>query len=338
MARLSSQIITLRCTSRAQKYFSSGERKYLLATLECAQGVARAEYAPLIPIHEHDVFYVKAMLDKLTSYELDMFLALDQSLHCFELAKIFKKKWRYPLSWVLSCLFYNLNLRKNVIYNNKIKLSALIINNIQESYGFIRNNYTCLKIKIGDNLEEQIIKISELRARVPTWVKLRLDANRRLSLEDAGKIIRALTPEAIEYFEEPVARPQQLSYLFDNYGVSLALDESWNEASTWDEISSSKARYVIIKPSRFSSIYEVMTRAAEALERNITPILSTCFESSYSAALFALVAADLGLLDHAHGIWAEGFFDVCATENPFVNAPGHIYLSQAQRYLDKLCL
>ncbi len=48
--------------------------------------------------------------------------------------------------------------------------------------------------------------------------------------------MRALSPEAIEYFEEPLVNPKELCYLFDNYGVALALDESWNETSTWEEI------------------------------------------------------------------------------------------------------
>ncbi len=62
MARLDTQTLTLQCTPRAQKYFNNGKRDYLLATLECAQGIAKAEYAPLTGIHKHDVFHVKAML------------------------------------------------------------------------------------------------------------------------------------------------------------------------------------------------------------------------------------------------------------------------------------
>lgn len=336
MARLKTHLATLACTPRAQSYFTNNSRPYLMATLECTAGLGIAEYAPLRGIHKHDVFEVKAMLDALSPRELDMLLAFDLSLDCFELAKIFKKNWPYPLSWVLSCLLYSLNLPKNILSQNKIKLSGLILQDVGESREFIANNYNFLKLKIGANIGEEIIKIESLKSYMPKNMRLRLDANRRLSLEDSAKLVRGIGLQKLEYFEEPLAEPRFLSHFFDNYGLACALDESWCESSSWEEIESTKARYLIIKPSRFSSIYHVIACAREALLRNIKPILSTCFESPYSTALYALLAANLDILEEAHGIWAEGFFSFNKSENPFINAPGHIYLSQALSYMMSL--
>lgn len=335
MARLRSEIRALACTPRARSYFPSNQRTTLLVTLECSDGRGMAEYAPLRGVHYYDVFAVKTMLDALSERELDMLLGFDISLDCFKLAKIFTNTWPYPLSWVLSCLLYTLNLPKNIL-NNKVSLSGLILQDLSESHDFIAHSYTCLKLKISKNIKEEIKKINNLKSIIPENMRLRLDANRQLGLEDAGNLVRGIGLSALEYFEEPLAEPKLLGHFFDAHGLDVGLDESWCESSSWEEIEARKARYLIIKPSRFSSIYYVIARARGARDRNIKPILSTCFESPYSTALYALLAADLDLLDDAHGIWAEGFFSA-PSENPFFNLSGHLYLSQALGYVRSLC-
>jgi len=199
---------------------------------------------------------------------------------------------------------------------------------------FASNNYNIFKLKIGENIGEEIIKINNLKSRMSHPMLLRLDANRRLSFEEAGRLVRGIEgPEIVQYFEEPLIDPSFLSHFFDSYGVACALDESFSEASSWEYIQALKARYLIFKPSRFSSVYHVIACAKEAQARKIKPILSTCFESSYSTALFALLASELNVLDDAHGIWCEGFFNSNELESPFVKAPGYLYVSQALRYL-----
>ena len=119
---------------------------------------------------------------------------------------------------------------------------------------------------------------------------------------------------------------------FENHKIPLALDESFNEISSWEDIKITKAGYLIIKASRFSSVYQVLALAQKALERNIKPVFSTCFESAYSTAMYALLAADLALLDHAHGLWVHNFFEIDHQPNPFINTSGHLYLSEILRY------
>ena len=164
MARLRTQVLALSCTPRGQSYFRNGLRPYLLATLESPWGIGLAEYSPLPGIHDHTIYEAKAMLDALSQRELDMLLALDQSLDYSKLAKIFKNHWPYPLSWILSSLFYSLTIAtKNILDYSKIKLSGLILGDLREADYYINNNYNCLKIKISTNIREEIIKINKLK-------------------------------------------------------------------------------------------------------------------------------------------------------------------------------
>lgn len=91
--------------------------------------------------------------------------------------------------------------------------------------------YAALKVKVGrraDPLEDAAALLA-IRAAVGPGVRLRADANRAWSLDQAAAFARAAAGAALEYVEEPTADPADLAELHRRTGLPLALDESVDE-------------------------------------------------------------------------------------------------------------
>ena len=71
--------------------------------------------------------------------------------------------------------------------------------------------------------------LAEIIAACPA-ARLRIDANRSLTLDGAKRLFEGLDPARVEYLEEPLSLPLELPALHFATGLSIALDESLREA------------------------------------------------------------------------------------------------------------
>jgi O-succinylbenzoate synthase len=298
MSIIKTKIITIPCSDPAFNLYGLKERLVLIASLENSHTRAWAEYAPWPGIHHVDIHHAQKMLQNINPRDLDDLCDLDHGLSCYDLALFFKKRWPYPLSYILSSLAFSLN-NYHCSPDIQVTLSALVLNNI-----YTYKNFKYLKIKIGRNLHDEIALINTI---TPQHI-IRLDANKKLNTSNYKNILDNINISNINYIEEPFLDLKNNSYIIDNYNIAIALDESWDEDSSWDYIEATRARYLIIKPSRFSSIYWVMNKAKEAKEHNIIPIISSSFEWIYSASLYAMLVYTIDMIDETHGIWISDFF------------------------------
>jgi o-succinylbenzoate synthase len=270
------------------------------------------------------------MLKNVSSDEIEDFICQEPAQ-----AGLLINSFPYPLSQLLSQAYFHrrLLMRKDLAAN-EIKLSALIgeTSAAQASVHAklrISQGFRCLKIKVGDlAVHEEINKIKNIAA-FHKGLTLRLDANKRFSLADASTLLRGLEGVNIEYFEEPLKNEAELPILHEQSGVELAIDESFREGASLDFIVAQKARYFILKPSRFSSIFAVQQWCKEAASLGITPIFSTCFESDFFCSLMALLIADLGLHDTTHGLLIDDLFVSNLTPRPLRSIDAKISLSEA---------
>jgi O-succinylbenzoate synthase len=337
MANLNAFSYTLTCTNRAKKYFPSSSREGFLIKIDDHGGYGFGEYAPLKGIHH---IGLQDALRVLQEHHLSIMAGFfDNRDDDYQNLALFFDRFPYPMSYFLSMAFFHHAMQKKAaaISERSVKLTGLIEANtcsdaVMHAQHYLAQGYSCLKIKVGHlELKEEINKIKSIAAIASRQVSLRLDANRSLSVDDAKLLLKGLGRVKIEYFEEPLQDAKLSKILVDECGINVAFDESITSGSDLDALKNLGATHVIIKPGRFSSIYAVMLLAKKAQEYSIKPILSHCFESEFSASIYALMIDELGLHDAAHGIFADGFFKEGIAKNPLRSLRGKILIQDAYR-------
>ena len=151
-----------------------------------------------------------------------------------------------------------------------------------------------VKLKVGGRPAAEDVELAQaVRSVIGDGVGLRLDANRRWSVEQAVAFGRAVGAAGVEYLEEPLQAPAHLEELFDATGIPVALDESVLELCPDDLEGRPEVGAVVLKPTLLGGIARAREWVAAALALKIRPVVSACFESG------------VGLLALAGFVWAS---------------------------------
>jgi D-galactarolactone cycloisomerase len=76
---------------------------------------------------------------------------------------------------------------------------------VEEAKRHIANGFTAMKLKIGFGVEEDIRYILAVRDAIGPDVKLMVDANHAYNVSSARRILMAIAPANIHWFEEPIS-------------------------------------------------------------------------------------------------------------------------------------
>lgn len=167
-----------------------------------------------------------------------------------------------------------------------------------------------LKFKIGAALDDELHGLRAVRKQHPD-VRIRLDANRRVSL-DAFEAHRAdLEALAIEFIEEPV--PVASLGRAGRLGVPLALDETLREEGpSRAMLGNPNLVALVIKPSVLGGITAALDLAKIATDHDAEPVLSHAFEGPIARAACAEIALAIGA-NRAQGLGAHPCVDLWPT-------------------------
>ncbi|MCG3109435.1 Arabinonate dehydratase [Metallosphaera sp. J1] len=99
---------------------------------------------------------------------------------------------------------------------------------VAEAIKYIEKGFKTLKVKIGNNIREEVKRIRELRDSIGYDVKIRVDANQALSSKSAIRLARELSKYEIELFEQPVSRDdiEGMAFVNKNSDIPIMADES----------------------------------------------------------------------------------------------------------------
>jgi o-succinylbenzoate synthase len=335
MVRINAYTYSRQCTIHGEHYFKDRLRRGILVRVKGNEQLAMGEYAPLLGFHPHGIDEV---LSKL-SHEGDLnFQEILNEKHDdpFLLSEIFDvlpPPWGYLLSMAhLHQGFRMQSLKED--NDHAIKLSALVekadVNSaVMTAQGYLAEGFHCLKIKVGSlPISDEVKKIKTIEAIGCKKLILRLDANKRLSFSEAVTLAKAA--KQLQYFEEPLADLNLANDFYEETGVPIAVDESLPDLNNKHSFG---IKFLIIKPSRLNNIYHLIKLARAAAQNQQTLILSHCFESEFSAAIFALLAENLNLSSHAHGIYAEGFFKQSLYAEPLRSFRGQLSLKACRKFI-----
>jgi len=209
-------------------------------------------------------------------------------------------------TWLLSAIDTAINPAP-MAYRGFIKVNATLpaLNNAKEIEELLQSFAGCdtVKIKVGDNLGEDIVRVARVRALLPK-AKLRLDVNGIWSVDQALINLYEIYEEVgpLEYIEQPCATLAELRQLKEKLVIDfkIAGDEVIRKAKDPFAIDLQSAVDVLmLKVAPLGGI----TRAREIGAHHKLPmVVSSALDSAVGIGYGLQLAASLPSLDYACGL------------------------------------
>ena len=152
--------------------------------------------------------------------------------------------------------------------------------------------YTSVKLKVGKHpIEQDIQRVLELYGLTQGKIAIRLDANRAWDLETAVDFGRGIRDIPIDYIEEPLTNPAELTKFYQKTGLPIALDETLREWTQEAFLGVKGVSAWIIKPTLHGRLSLCTTIAALAKTHGIRTVWSSSFETPMGLAAIASAAS-----------------------------------------------
>ncbi len=163
--------------------------------------------------------------------------------------------------------------------------------------------FRVIKVKVGHRpLRSDLHWLKTLR--LPEGVRLRLDANRAWTRDEAMRVLDSLSHLAVDCLEEPLAEPtiEGLAALQRNTPVTLALDESLPELGIARVLAERPVRRLVLKIGALGGLRAALALAAQAHAAKLECVITSALDSAVGVAAAAHLAAAAGIGPLAHGL------------------------------------
>ena len=148
------------------------------------------------------------------------------------------------------------------------------------------------KVKVGMYEAVRDGMVVNMLLDVVPDLRLRLDANRKWTLDKAGQFVKYINPtyrSRIAFLEEPCQTPaESVAFALDT-GIQLAWDESLREKG-FELKKDENVAAIVIKPTLIGSLETVQLWVEKAHELGIEPVISSSLESSFGLNQLARIA------------------------------------------------
>jgi O-succinylbenzoate synthase len=191
----------------------------------------------------------------------------------------------------------------------------------------LRNVGGVVKVKVGR--ADLDVECERLRRLAAHGLRLRLDGNRRLDIDDT-RALAAAAGDALEFFEEPT--PRALLAALD---VPLALDESLDDAlgalppgATAEQLHEMlralpPAKVWVVKPTILGPA-RVARLLASAPGSDVTIVFSSAYDSAVGRRGLVRLGAQRGLWGAVHGLGTDDLLapDLMSSAGPILLRDG----------------
>ena len=170
--------------------------------------------------------------------------------------------------------------------------------------------YHTFKWKIGVATFEEELKIFErLIQSLPTSVKIRLDANEGLSIQEAERWLKISDDTGIiEFIEQPISPKEfnQMLKMSNQYSTPIALDESVATLSQLEECYDKGWRGIYIIKAAIAGSPKRLRQFCQTHDIDI--VFSSVFETAIGRHAALQLAAELSNRDRAVGFGINHWF------------------------------
>ena len=163
-----------------------------------------------------------------------------------------------------------------------------------QAKAFVENGATILKIKLGKNAIDDVLRIKAIRTTVGENCKIRIDANQGWSFDDAKNALVQLAEYDIEFCEQPMRTYNDgfLPELMKASPIKIMADESvYNHHDALRLIKNNACDFINIKFAKSGGINEALKIVAVAKLHNIPCMMGGMLESRFALTTFAHFAA-----------------------------------------------
>lgn len=198
------------------------------------------------------------------------------------------------------------------------------------------NGKSLAKLKIGRYSPEQDGQHASRLLTARPDLRLRLDANRAWSLEQAGIFAQQLTNQQrkqIEFIEEPCLTPAESLIFAEQHGIAIAWDESTREMD-FRLAPSPYLAALILKPTLLGSVQRCLSLIQQANQYGIQTVISSSLESSLALTQLSCFATQhtphsVAGLDTLHLMpyqllrrWGKSDLPLLDLDSPFIKTLG----------------
>lgn len=221
-------------------------------------------------------------------------------------------------------------------YTPYIKLNGLLAGSPASVYTqakrLVEQGYQTLKIKVGRQpIKNDIRMIQNLRNIIGEDIDIRLDANRAWSLEDAIIFGNAVAECKIEYIEEPLKAPEEVSKFYGKTAMPVALDETLADIPLSKYVPEECIKAFVLKPSILGGIEKTVKICRRAEDNGIVPVISSTFDSGITLTALAQIAAIYTSPDTAMGLDTYKWLKEDLLDIPFKAEGGKVDIEEAGR-------
>ena len=170
--------------------------------------------------------------------------------------------------------------------------------------------FRTLKVKIGRSRPAEDLRIvNVLLGGLGDEVRLRLDANRALTLANAERLLKRIDPARIEYVEEPLQDCRELAELSRRIGMPMAIDEALHDPEVRDAVYGAPGIEVqVVKPSLVGPVEELESVVTAGRIHGMDTVFSTALETSLTVAIVSRFALTFACGTRDHGLATPGLF------------------------------
>lgn len=244
------------------------------------------------------------------------------------------------LNIAANCYQLPLNRLLSPSVSNTIAVNGLLQglgDSLEDSvHNLLENGFKTIKVKISGNVAADIKHIKSVLSLINNRAQIHIDANQKLNFDDAVTFANEIGTENILYIEEPFANLDRIADFYTNTQMPIALDESISSLSYDLSALPDGVKYLILKPTMLGSIVTIQEFMQKAKRHNITPIISSSFESSLGLLTLAHLAGSItdGI---SAGLDTQKWFKADLLKHPLTINNGQITLSEKNISADDIC-
>lgn len=198
---------------------------------------------------------------------------------------------------------------------------------LEEARKAVKSGFKGLKLKVGENLEEDLKRVRALREEFPK-TPLRLDANQGYSRDEALKAGEKFAELGIELFEQPVKRDDiEGLRLVRKTGVKVMADEScYSPADAYKLVTSDAVDIINIKIMKSGGLMKAKEIAAISMAGGVANSLGSMLETGVGTAAGIQFAASCLNIKYRAEIVGPLFLEDDLIEKPLEFRDGALIL------------
>jgi len=175
---------------------------------------------------------------------------------------------------------------------------------VRDALAAVHRGFDVLKIKVGKDARQDVLRLTAIREAVGTGVLLRVDANQGWTAKQAVRILTQMEDAGldIELVEQPVPAYDidGLKYVTDHMSIPVMADEAvFSPRDALDILTRRAADIINIKLMKTGGIHNALTICGVAEARGVECMIGSMLEAKVSVNVAVHLAAAKAVITKA---------------------------------------